>query len=176
MQHHQGAQHRRHVALHLTVNPHPPDPTCRSGEYPQGLRVPIFSHRDIVLRRSSRAKRTADPVDERLRALVDEHATAIYRVALGVVRDPSLAEDVVQETVIRAWRALPTYNGTGSMRSWVLSIAHNTAVSTLRRIKDEAVVARGPARAHGARRHRGPGRGPSPTRPPPRRARRSSTS
>ncbi len=92
-----------------------------------------------MLRRSSRAKRTADPVDERLRALVDEHATAIYRVALGVVRDPSLAEDVVQETVIRAWRALPSYNGTGSMRSWILSIAHNTAVSTLRRIKDEAV-------------------------------------
>jgi DNA-directed RNA polymerase specialized sigma24 family protein len=35
------------------------------------------------------------PTNEELRALVDEHGAAIYRVAIGIVRDPALAEDVV---------------------------------------------------------------------------------
>ena len=76
--------------------------------------------------------------DERLRVMIDEHSGAVYRVALGVVRDPSLAEDVTQETMISAWKSLATYRGEGSERSWILRIAHNTAVSTLRRIRDEA--------------------------------------
>jgi RNA polymerase sigma-70 factor (ECF subfamily) len=68
--------------------------------------------------------------------MIDEHAAAVYRLALGIVRDPSLAEDVVQETMIRAWSAHDRHRGTGSERSWVLSIAHNTAVSMLRRSRD----------------------------------------
>lgn len=32
------------------------------------------------------------PTNEELRALVDEHGAAIYRVAIGTVRDPALAE------------------------------------------------------------------------------------
>jgi len=79
-----------------------------------------------------------DASDELLRSLIEEHADAIYRVAYSVVRDPHLAEDVVQEAVIKAWRAAPSWRGEGSMRSWVLSIAHNTAVSMLRRARDEA--------------------------------------
>ncbi len=95
-----------------------------------------------MLRRSrARARvRTDGSTDERLRALVDEHAPAIYRVALSIVRDPALAEDVVQETIIKAWQALPTYRGEGNQRSWVLRIAHNTAVSALRRVRDEATA------------------------------------
>ncbi len=71
-----------------------------------------------------------DPED--LHKLVVEHGNAIYRLALGVVRDPSLAEDVSQDTLVKAWLALPTFRGDASLRSWVLRIAHNTAVSTLR--------------------------------------------
>ena len=44
----------------------------------------------------------------------------------------SLAEDVAQETLVKAWLALPTFRAESSLRSWVLRIAHNTAVSTLR--------------------------------------------
>lgn len=93
-----------------------------------------------MLRRSRRvrARPGEDHAEDRLRALIDDHAEAIYRMALSVVRDPALAEDVVQETVIRAWKALPSFRGEGSLRSWVLSIAHNTAVSMLRRVRDEA--------------------------------------
>lgn len=72
--------------------------------------------------------------------LVDEHALAIYRLAVSIVQDPALAEDIVQETVIKAWQSMDTWRGEGSTRSWVLSIAHNTAVSALRRNREQSVA------------------------------------
>lgn len=79
---------------------------------------------------SGEAKKDGDP--EELHKLVVEHGDAIYRLALSVVRDSSLAEDIAQETLVKAWLALPSFRGDSSLRSWVLRIAHNTAVSTLR--------------------------------------------
>jgi RNA polymerase sigma-70 factor (ECF subfamily) len=74
--------------------------------------------------------REGDPED--LHKLVVEHGDAIYRLALSVVRDSSLAEDIAQETLVKAWLALPSFRADSSLRSWVLRIAHNTAISTLR--------------------------------------------
>ncbi len=79
----------------------------------------------------------ADPAAaEAIDALVRVHAPAIYRVAMGVLGDPALAEDVVQETVLRAWQALGSFRGEASLRTWVLRIAHNVAVSAARRRRD----------------------------------------
>src|SRR5690606_34164660 len=75
---------------------------------------------------------------EQFRQLVADHAEVVYRVAFSVVRDPHLAEDVVQETIIKAWQNLDDWRGDGSIRGWLLSIAHNTAVSHLRRMRDTA--------------------------------------
>ncbi len=72
-----------------------------------------------------------DPDD--LHLLVTEHGDAIFRLALSVVRDRALAEDIAQETLVKAWLALPSFRGESSMRGWVLRIAHNTSISTLRR-------------------------------------------
>ena len=62
----------------------------------------------------------------------------MYRVAVAVVRDPALAEDVVQEAIVRAWDHLHTFRGDGPIRSWLLRITHNVAVSELRRSREEA--------------------------------------
>lgn len=76
--------------------------------------------------------RQAEGDPEDLHKLVVEHGDAVYRLARSVVRDASLAEDVAQDTLVKAWLALPTFRGDASLRSWVLRIAHNTAISTLR--------------------------------------------
>lgn len=81
--------------------------------------------------------------DEVVRAMVREHAAAVYRLALSIVRDPALAEDVAQETFIKAWRAHGTYLGAAPLRNWILRIAHNVGVSTLRAIREEARDPRG---------------------------------
>ncbi len=83
-----------------------------------------------VRRRGAKADKGENPED--LHKLVVEHGDAVYRLALSVVRDSALAEDVAQETLVKAWLALPTFRAESSLRSWVLRIAHNTAVSTLR--------------------------------------------
>lgn len=79
-------------------------------------------------------------LDRQLRALIDDHADAAYRVAYGVLRDRGLAEDVVQETMVKAWESLDSFRGEASLRTWVLRIAHNTSVSALRRRRDLATA------------------------------------
>lgn len=69
---------------------------------------------------------------EELRAVVDAHAAAVYRVAVSIVHDAALAEDVVQETMIKAWRHAPVGAGEEIPRQWLLRVARNAAISTLR--------------------------------------------
>jgi RNA polymerase sigma-70 factor (ECF subfamily) len=71
--------------------------------------------------------------------LVADHSAAAYRVARAIVRDHHLAEDITQDTLIKAWRALPRFRGESSLRTWVLRIAHNTAISALRRRREESL-------------------------------------
>ncbi len=85
---------------------------------------------------SMETKAEATP-EQLLDELVREHLDSVYRVAYSVVRDAALAEDVAQDAILKAWRALPTFRGDSSLRSWVLRITHNTAISTLRRRREE---------------------------------------
>ena len=79
-------------------------------------------------------------LDRQLRELIDEHAAAVYQLAFGMLHDRGLAEDVVQETMIKAWRSLGSFRGDSSMRTWVLRIAHNTAIDAMRRRRDRSVA------------------------------------
>lgn len=86
------------------------------------------------------ADMVAAPAPERaLDALVAEFGSSIYRVARSIVRDSGLAEDVVQETLVKVWMHLPEYRGDAPLKNWVLRIAHNTAISMLRKRRDETL-------------------------------------
>ncbi|MGI9578951.1 MAG: RNA polymerase sigma factor [Microthrixaceae bacterium] len=79
-------------------------------------------------------------LDRDLDALIEEHAAAAFRVANGILRNPTLAEDAVQETMIKAWQSLPRFRGDSSLRSWILRIAHNTSISMLRRRRERVMA------------------------------------
>jgi RNA polymerase sigma-70 factor (ECF subfamily) len=88
------------------------------------------------------------------RALVEAHRGELhahcYRM-LGSVHD---AEDALQETLLRAWRGLPRFEGRSSLRSWLYTIATNTCLNVIaRRPKRVLPVDYGPA----ADPHGGPG-------------------
>lgn len=72
-----------------------------------------------------------------LQVLIREHGDAVYRVALSVVRHRQHAEDVAQESMVKAWQSLGSYRGEAPLRNWLLRITHNTAVSSLRRRREE---------------------------------------
>lgn len=72
------------------------------------------------------------PLDEDVvEAIYREHGAALRRFVLSVSRDPQLAEDVVQETVLRVWQHAPAI--TGSLRSYLFRTARNIVIDNYRR-------------------------------------------
>jgi RNA polymerase sigma-70 factor (ECF subfamily) len=59
----------------------------------------------------------------RFEALCAPLRADLYRFAFWLARDPSVAEDVVQETLLRAWRSLDTLTEDVAARPWLLTIA-----------------------------------------------------
>ena len=69
-----------------------------------------------------------------LEALYDRYRTMAYSIALRVTGDASLAEDVLQEAFLGAWRHAGRYaEGRGSVKTWLLAIVHHRAIDAVRR-------------------------------------------
>ena len=67
------------------------------------------------------------------RAFVHRFQPAVFGVALAIVRDNGLAEDIAQQAFERAWRHAGLYDPRrGSVRTWLTRIVHNLAVDAMR--------------------------------------------
>lgn len=61
------------------------------------------------------------------------HGEELYRLSLRALGDPGGAQDAVQETFLRAWRARETYDaGRASLRTWLFQIARHVVVDAHR--------------------------------------------
>lgn len=86
---------------------------------------------------------------QRLEALVAEHGPALLSYIRTLVHDHHLAEDIVQETLIRAWRHTERLFGNeGSIRGWLLTVARNLAIDWLRSAANRHESPAGPDREH----------------------------
>ena len=65
--------------------------------------------------------------------LVARHRNVVFRVAARLVGSDEEAEDVTQDTFLRAFHRLDRYRGEAAFRTWLLQIAHNTAVTYVTR-------------------------------------------
>jgi RNA polymerase sigma-70 factor (ECF subfamily) len=70
--------------------------------------------------------------EDAFRTLVDRHGRMVFQLAYRVTREPSTAEDVVQETFMRAHRALHRFDGRARFATWLHRIATNAALDALR--------------------------------------------
>jgi RNA polymerase sigma-70 factor, ECF subfamily len=67
-----------------------------------------------------------------VRALYRDYAGAVHTVAISIVRDRELANDVVQQTFVKAWRAASTFEDGREVAPWLYSIARHTAIDAVR--------------------------------------------
>lgn len=77
------------------------------------------------------AARSGDPVAQA--AFVRATQAEVWRLAAALV-DPDSADDVTQETYLRAFRALPAFEGRSSARTWLLGITRRACADHLRSV------------------------------------------
>lgn len=70
---------------------------------------------------------------QRLEQAAIEHIDALYRTALRMTRNPSDAEDLVQEAYLRAFRSLHQFTEGTNLRAWLFRILTNTYINDYRR-------------------------------------------
>jgi RNA polymerase sigma-70 factor, ECF subfamily len=81
-------------------------------------------------------------------AIMQRYSPRLFRVARGVVRDDSEAEDVLQEAYVKAYAGLGGFRGEAALGTWLTRIVLNEAMGRLRRLRptegleaiDEAVL------------------------------------
>ena len=69
---------------------------------------------------------------EAFRALVDRHSRAVYRLAHRMTGNPQDAEDVVQETFLKAYRQLGRFESRANFSTWLHRIAVNCSIDVIR--------------------------------------------
>lgn len=74
-----------------------------------------------------------DPSAERL--FYDRHLDRVWRLAYRFAGDTELAQDIVQETFVRAFAKLESFRGESALATWVTSVATTSALTTLRKVK-----------------------------------------
>ena len=70
-------------------------------------------------------------------ALMRRHQRRIYRLAVHLLRDAAEAEDVTQETFVRAYGALDRFDGRSEAFTWIYRIAVNLSLNTIRARKSD---------------------------------------
>ncbi len=71
--------------------------------------------------------------------LVSRYSGQIYRLALKMLKNQQDAEDILQETFIKAFKALPDFEGRSKLSTWLYRIATNEALMFLRRKRPDTV-------------------------------------
>lgn len=72
-----------------------------------------------------------------MKVLYARHNVQVYRFLLRITSNPTLAEDIVSEVFLDVWRQASGFKGRSQVSTWLLAIARNKAISTLRRRCDE---------------------------------------
>ena len=74
--------------------------------------------------------------EQALESLYDRHVRVCFGLAVKIVRDPSVAEEVVQDVFVKLWSRPETFSpDKGKFSGWLLTLVHNRSVDKLRRAK-----------------------------------------
>ncbi len=82
---------------------------------------------------------------EAFSGIIEQYSPRMLRLALGIVGRRDVAEDVLQDALVKAYERLGTWRGEGALSTWLYRIVYTTAVSSLRRSARDFFDSGGPA-------------------------------
>ena len=90
--------------------------------------MPLIDEQDL-------ARRIAQGDPQAERQLYDDNVDAVYRLAYRMTRDAALAEDLTQDTFLRAFDRIHTWRGDGPLGGWLRSVAVSVVLTALKKVK-----------------------------------------
>ena len=88
---------------------------------------------EMLLQSIAKGDRTA------MHVLYSRHNVRVYRFVLRMVRDTTMAEDLVSQVFLDVWRTASRFEGRSQVSTWLLSIARFKALTALRQRKHEDI-------------------------------------
>jgi RNA polymerase sigma-70 factor (ECF subfamily) len=92
----------------------------------RGKRVSAATDEDLV-------RRSKEDDERAFGELVSRYESKVYSLALRMVRNPEDAEDVLQDTFLRAYRGIKSFQGASTFSTWIYRITANSALMRLRK-------------------------------------------
>jgi RNA polymerase sigma-70 factor (ECF subfamily) len=68
-----------------------------------------------------------------LEGLMDRYRQKVLHLAVSILRDQALAEDMAQTIFVKVWQALPRFDGRAAISTWLYTIARNTCLTAVER-------------------------------------------
>jgi RNA polymerase sigma-70 factor (ECF subfamily) len=62
----------------------------------------------------------------------------VYRLCCALLRDPTVAEDAAQESLVRIWKAIDSYDGRAALSTWIYAITRNRCLTAIERRRELA--------------------------------------
>jgi RNA polymerase sigma-70 factor (ECF subfamily) len=72
--------------------------------------------------------------------LINAHSNQIYRLAIKMLNNPQDAEDVLQNTFVKALQSINLFEGRSSISTWLYRIATNEALMIIRKQRPEVII------------------------------------
>jgi RNA polymerase sigma-70 factor (ECF subfamily) len=106
--------------------------------------ITAITHTAAVLPRQPTSKASDESLVQRIaagdqlamRALFARHQVRLYRFLARIVRDQTLAEDLVSDVFLDVWRQAASFEARSSVSTWLLAMGRYKALSALRRRSD----------------------------------------
>lgn len=82
-------------------------------------------------------KKVLDGDIEAFRYLLNKYKSMVYSIALSLIKDQFVAEEVTQDVFVNAYRSLKSFNKKAKFSTWIYKIAYNEALKKLKKNKQE---------------------------------------
>jgi RNA polymerase sigma-70 factor (ECF subfamily) len=103
-----------------------------------GIGPPVVESKDCeecvtVVTDEELVRRSKEDDERAFGELVSRYESKVYSLALRMVRNPEDAEDVLQDTFLRAYRGIKSFQGASTFSTWIYRITANSALMRLRK-------------------------------------------